>query len=216
LKILLIIISLLLVLNYSAKSQDTTHYVVGYCLLKNQQDTAPCPPGINFNYFNDTLEIFGTIQANCCGTHLAIIHYINTDTIIVHQVDTGYTCDCDCEFCFEIFLPVSQNDSFVVIKGHFYNIQDIIHGIRSDQYISSSIQIFPTPADNLINIRLISELDHIENIVVSDFVGKAISKINCFNKNEIVVDLANLKGGIYLMSFTTTEGKIFTRKFVIK
>ena len=83
----------LLLYSVNVDGQDTISYKYRGCTddgFKAASDNS-CPPGVFFEYKNDSLTISGTLGTNCCGTHLAIVNHY-PDTIYISSVDTGMLC----------------------------------------------------------------------------------------------------------------------------
>jgi hypothetical protein len=104
---------------FSAFSQDTisTHITSG-CLINLRFDG---PPEYHFSRTADSITIYGTMEANCGSSHIAIIRR-TSDTIIVTTKDTGQMADCYCDFNFKISFKATSKDSLVIFKDSLYNL----------------------------------------------------------------------------------------------
>ena len=197
---------------WNVNAQDTISHIIGGCVyngLKTSYDEAPCPLGVFFYYSNDTLIINGTIGANCCGTHFALIQTLN-DTIFISTVDIGDLCLCTCGFCFEIRIPASITDTIVELNGTFYNTKSGLYSI--DNVYDKTIEIIPNPFDNQLIIRTDLEIFH--TIWICDVSGRVIRNIDYSNSKEIIIDTKSMHSGIYLIKFETTNKKTITKKII--
>jgi hypothetical protein len=71
-----------------------------------------------------------------------------------------------------------------------------------------NIQIYPVPATSELNIR---NLANIRSIEILDVTGKVISTINTSSDEMIRIPVNNLKRGMYIIRFNTTDGKVIKR-----
>jgi len=193
-------------------SQDTISHITSGCVYneKSTIEDAPCPPGVFFNYSNDTLNIYGTIGANCCGTHFAFVQILR-DTVFITTKDTGDLCNCVCGFCFELRIPATIMDTIVCMNGTIYNIK----GVLSSFYKNESDEVFkvlPNPFNH--ELRIMVDNEFIRNAFISDFSGKIIHTIDCTNQREIILDTSSWPTGLYLLNLKSSNNKIITSKII--
>ena len=70
------------------------------------------------------------------------------------------------------------------------------------------IKIYPVPATSELKVNNFRNLQTIE---VLDVTGRVIQSININNDQEIRIPLGNLRKGMYLLRFNTTNGKVIKR-----
>jgi hypothetical protein len=70
------------------------------------------------------------------------------------------------------------------------------------------ILIYPVPATSDLNIR---NLANIRSIEILDISGKVISTINTSSEEMIRIPVTNLKRGMYMLRFNTSEGRVIKR-----
>jgi hypothetical protein len=196
---------------FCAYSQDSVSYITSDCLgsTKSVADS-PCPDGINFNYQGDSLEIFGKVVTNCCGTHLMCISKI-TDTILITTIDTGQLCFCNCIFCFDIKIKVSVTDTIVSFNGLIYNTKssDIIDHKKLS---ANLIKVYPNPTDGNLSFEVVSGC-RINNIIVTNILGKEVVRVED-NTNEL--SLREMPAGIYFINFNINDNQTVIKKMIKK
>lgn len=86
----------------------------------------------------------------------------------------------------------------------------------------NSVNIFPIPAHDQINIEWNNAINHpteilIYNAVLSvyDIEGRLVSSINNITKNDIIINRGNLKNGLYFYKLTDNGNIIGNGKFII-
>jgi len=109
-----------LLVSYDAYSQDTiSGYIKSSCLKSFLPiDTLPDP---QFTRLGEMVSISGMIQANCTGTHLAIINR-SDDSIFVTSKDTGQLAKCLCYYTFELLVKAPSTTKILVFNNVVYNI----------------------------------------------------------------------------------------------
>ena len=209
-------ILLLLILSYSLSgyAQDTLSHIYGGCIYENRlTGEDACPEGIHFSYENDSLTIFGTIGANCCGTHLAIIENL-VDAVYISTIDTGTLCTCTCEYCFSIKVPVSTNDTMVNLNGSVYNISRVINSTRNP--IDYSVEIFPNPARSEITVRLLDHPDQYERVELIDAQGLVVKVKQICRESQICLNLSKIPKGTYFIRLMSNKAGSITKKVIIE
>jgi hypothetical protein len=211
-KRILLVTGFLILLIGTLYSQDTISHIISGCVYneKSTIDEAPCPPGVFFNYTNDTLYIHGTIGANCCGTHFAIVQILR-DTVFIATLDTGDLCTCVCGFCFELKVPATTVDTIVSMNGIIYNSKGILSS-KNNNNNDDLIKILPNPIDN--ELRIIFDHEYIKNAYINDLSGKTIHYIECSNQREIHIDTSTWPNGLYLINFKSSDNTLITRKII--
>lgn len=210
-KLLLIIVFLTLLIGITY-AQDTISHIISGCIYndKSTLDEEPCPLGVYFNYTSDTLYINGTIGANCCGTHFAVVQILR-DTVYIATQDTGELCTCVCGFCFELKLPAATTDTIVCMNGTIYNTKEVISSIANN-INDENIKVLPNPFAN--ELRIKSGQEFIQNILINDFAGRIIQNIDYSNQSEIVIDTRAMAPGLYLINLKTSNNKLITKKII--
>lgn len=116
------------------------------------------------------------------------------------------------------FEFISQNGNNVFLDN--INLTDAFSvSVNNIEAIQKSIQIFPNPANNIVNveIEMPSELSNFE-INLHDVSGRLIRNVYLgrasTGKRTIEMDVNNLPNGLYFLHFNTREGR-FAKKFVV-
>jgi len=212
-KIRLYIIIISVIIGISVYSQSTISYITGSCVAMGNGSNTNCPAGINFLYLGDTLKIYGTISASCCGTHLAVISS-RYDSIYIIQKDSGVTCECICNYCFEIKIPKSLNDSIVSINEKAYLIQSA-SAINSNN-ANTNFRIYPNPTTDLIFIDCGNNYNGYK-IRITNSLSQTIYK-TLITKQTTAVNLKTWTGrGMYFVALIDENNTIIeTQKIVLK
>jgi hypothetical protein len=78
----------------------------------------------------------------------------------------------------------------------------------------STIHLFPNPASNHLNIRILNSNSNVKEIQIYDLLGKAQTvKVQEANDNEIKLDISTLPSGTYFLQLTTSKGSVSTKRF---
>lgn len=89
-------------------------------------------------------------------------------------------------------------------------VEQTVH-VEPTSYRINSLGIYPNPANNFIYIKNNSDFQTIE---IFDLTGKSVMKMNEFNQS--MINISNLKSGLYLIKTNDDEGVIYTDKFLKK
>jgi hypothetical protein len=76
--------------------------------------------------------------------------------------------------------------------------------------------MYPNPADSNVHISLKDANDTIENLTITDILGKTIKSIQNINTTEINVDVSNLTTGVYFVEITSDNNQKLVKKLVIQ
>ena len=77
-----------------------------------------------------------------------------------------------------------------------------------------SISLFPNPVKNSLSVDLGTELDHLINVAVYDFIGQELIKLIVKpNTRSIKIDTSELETGVYFVKIQNGSQEL-TRKFV--
>lgn len=77
------------------------------------------------------------------------------------------------------------------------------------------ISLFPNPASNFVSIRIFTDFDENNKVVICDLSGKIISKFDVSSQEIYNLDISKLEKGLYLIrSISDITGKSFTSKFI--
>jgi len=190
--------------------QETISYIKGTCLGTAKSSKTPCLPGINTFIIGDTLNIYGTIEANCCGVHLAEISKRN-DSILILTKDTGALCKCLCNYCFEIKILLLTSDTIVMLNNKALKIKKSL-GI--DEIFNEQINIFPNPTTGDIKI-IVSNMEI--NGLICEVYSPNGKKIISQNIASSVVDLniSSLLSGNYIIGIRK-DFKYLYKQTIIK
>lgn len=81
--------------------------------------------------------------------------------------------------------------------------------LSNDEFtLNSKIKIYPNPANNILNIESIQDID---NVQIFDVLGK---KVLTSNKQQL--NITNLRSGIYMIKISDINNQVETKKFIKK
>ena len=79
--------------------------------------------------------------------------------------------------------------------------------------LDDEVLIYPNPTTTQLNIRLKNENNAIENIQVTDVLGRVVYTENDLNTNVAIINTQGLSSGMYHVFIKTKDG-IYTGKVV--
>lgn len=147
----LLLLLFILSQSFVAFSQDT---IGGFIKSRCLQFVMPLDkmPDPTLMLYADKLIIAGQIEANCAGTHLAIVNR-TVDTLFVTTKDTGHLANCVCVYQFKLSINVTPKTKKLVFNNVAYDLStitnithatDTLHSI----FTSKCLQMggpYPTP-----------------------------------------------------------------------
>jgi len=161
----------------------------------------------------------------------------NADIYLVETTDTGKTgtpCEREIDLKEIKHEPCITRSAQQVFVDDFRKIDpkairveykedkcgNVIGGFRTDEIKtldkSSGIELFPNPVNNLLTVRT-SGGAIVTNATVFDVRGNRIIKnVETGLTGEIVLSTENLSKGIYIVKFTTEDGKNHIMRFLKK
>ncbi len=98
---------------------------------------------------------------------------------------------------------VTITDSSGCSYNHCDTVQTTV-GINDPQLLAS-INIYPNPTDNMINITW-AGLNASTNLTLSSIDGKIVYHRNNISDNKVTIDVSNYSKGIYFLHIETNEG----------
>ncbi len=96
----------------------------------------------------------------------------------------------------------------------YKNISTSSSGFENINPIKTKIgfSIIPNPSSNSIDISMNGA--NFNKVIIASIDGKIVDNINVENKDSLYIDISYLKSGIYLVSVTADDGKIYTEKLI--
>ncbi len=87
------------------------------------------------------------------------------------------------------------------------------NGIK-DNPLLSQINVFPNPADNIINVKIAEGIS--EDMIIDLFSssGKVLKPLTKTGNRQFSADISRLPSGVYFLRFKNSSGIIMTKKFV--
>jgi hypothetical protein len=81
-----------------------------------------------------------------------------------------------------------------------------------DSWLDGSVNLYPNPANEVINVECTINNVQVTNMEVYDVYGKLINTV-IVNENPTRINVSNLANGMYFVRVTTEEGMV-TKRFV--
>ena len=100
----------------------------------------------------------------------------------------------------------------------FATLPDDNDTVRVDEYLPSSIKLYPNPANKYVDIQCTMTNVQLESVEVIDVYGKVVHAIVGANNHlplRTRINVSGLAGGIYFVRLTTDKGMVI-KKFVKK
>jgi len=100
-------------------------------------------------------------------------------------------------------LSVSNLKSQFVIN---FDIPECPNSTKIFEINYNTLNIFPNPADDFIDLKFSNEIKNINNINILDVSGKIVDIIEldfCNNNNSLKKDISRLSEGIYYISINS-------------
>lgn len=106
-------------------------------------------------------------------------------------------------------------DSNPAIVTNTFNTQ-FVSALGNALFTESSINLYPNPANSLVQIALQNTTEIIDSIVIYDILGKKVSQISSVASNQSTIDVSNLSKGIYLVEISTENHLKQIKKLIIQ
>lgn len=150
----------------------------------------------------------GKIYVSRCATYVSVINNPNalgaSSNFVSNAISFGTTVA-------RVSFP-----SF--IQGYEYHNEVYNCEVTEINDMNSSLnyKLYPNPA----NQSLILEFDNAEqktySMTLYDFQGRIVREITKVNEDKLIIDIANLTGGLYFFQISTDFETFFTEKLIIK
>ncbi|MDD4848049.1 MAG: S8 family serine peptidase, partial [Bacteroidales bacterium] len=128
------------------------------------------------------------------------------DVVIVSNVMLSQYTDENLpigNYCYQVAANCNSGES---------DLSDIACGdIISIAEHDARFTIYPNPAD----LKLIIEGENIKTIAIVNVLGQTLENISCINKSKHEINTAAYKNGVYIVSITTTNGSVITKRFIV-
>jgi hypothetical protein len=113
-------------------------------------------------------------------------------------------------------FPINGFDSFTTCDSLFFDLATL--GIKENQETVTTINLYPNPASNAINLMI--DLKHAEKVTIKIYnvVGQELTSRDenlTAGTNTLTFNLSNYKPGLYYMK-STFKNKVVTRKLVVE
>jgi len=111
----------------------------------------------------------------------------------------------------EDWYTIDQNTMLLTFVETAYYFYSPTSGI-GDELSSGQMQIsvYPNPANDQISLRPLKASTTIEQVSISDYIGKMVVNTN---DNAATIDISALTSGLYFITVVTNENEILTGRF---
>lgn len=114
------------------------------------------------------------------------------------------------DFAFAKMSSASFNLAYHGSGNRGYQIDVPFSTLGVNDFERSKIVFYPNPVKDVFNIQSAGE---IKSVTIYDATGKKVAN---FNNQKEMLDISNLKSGIYFIEILNSENKILTEKIVKK
>jgi len=111
----------------------------------------------------------------------------------------------------------TYNNDFGCGFTQYFYIQTADNGIRNISSNGQSIEAYPNPAQNYVNVAIAGLLTVNGEIRIIDALGRTVSVTNCNTANQ-QIDVSKLATGLYTIVFVNTQSgnELETRLLITK
>ena len=117
-----------------------------------------------------------------------------------------------CEYCH--YIGIDSSGSIIRTNGFTLNVFNSPTGIPQNTLSAATISISPNPFTSATTITF-SEAQKNTTIKITDLLGKEIKTIN-FTGEQLTIEKAEMKAGIYFVQTTDEQKRIYNRKIIIQ
>jgi uncharacterized repeat protein (TIGR01451 family) len=105
-------------------------------------------------------------------------------------------------------------DSNPAIVTNTFNTK-FITVLGNDSNTIGDFIMYPNPTNNNVIISMQNLNETIQNVTITDILGKTVKNIKNITSSELNVDVSDVSTGIYLVEITTNNNQKITKKLVI-
>jgi len=186
-------------------------------------------PAINYGFSGERISpsyyaIFPTFVSELKSTNTDIsVEIENEDVLTFNKNNNTFTGKAEGEtFAIIKYFDTADTAQFIIYPSYEEeDSTDIIDSVISYETIEEKVfNVYPNPAENVLNIDYsLSETAEVEFQVV-DILGRNVLKFNSdyIQSNEIKteqISLTKVPTGIYIVYLTSNKGKISSRKIIV-
>lgn len=177
-------------------------------------EISPCGHDRQYEIIDDTLVISGYYYGNCGTQKTVTVNHV-ADTIVVKTWETGLQATCSCVYCIEIKIPDIFMDSVIVnFNGELK--MAVITGNREIDLGNNQIQVYPNPANDIINVSYSGLSNENLEYRIVDLRG-VVKQSGNFSKDENTIQLNRQKlgDGFYLLVIEKDSEQKYVGKLLI-
>ncbi|MFW5761112.1 MAG: T9SS type A sorting domain-containing protein [Cyclobacteriaceae bacterium] len=160
---------------------------------------------------NDSLFVSGIIKQNCCTKKTSTMDLAG-DTVKIKLWETGPLCTCWNYFYFEINIPQTEEEEIIFTLNE-YTVTSTITSNANEQFENNSLEIYPNPVKDVLNINLLKAFTEITRYKILDIQGRIIKQGLLSQKNSII--LQDLNPGVYLLQIKSNN-ESYSNRFIKK
>lgn len=92
---------------------------------------------------------------------------------------------------------------------------EFVQPLGTTSFVTTNVVVFPNPANESVQIQLQNTTETLDQIRVTDVLGKTISTIDTTaTANSVTIDVSNWSKGIYFVEIITQNGNKLTKKLI--
>jgi len=116
------------------------------------------------------------------------------------------------DYCINV-IGGDLHDGEDVVDSRSRNEGDIGAILLTQSLEDHIVEIYPTPADRLVNIKF-NNADNIQNAEIYSIEGKLVQKLN--PQTDVEINTSGFNDGMYMLRVQYSDGQIKTEKIVIQ
>lgn len=186
-------------------------------------DTNSVMPGNLVSQMDTCIAITGYISANVTDVYTDYLGNTYAEwTIVLANYETvvlnvQYLISTPGYYTFVLYLNCNGDKSTVMLQSS-YNVmgQDLITSVNDLSFINS-IQVYPNPINNILNISFNSKIKNNISVRVYDILGKSLFVTNEnieSGVNSMAIDFSTFDRGVYLIQIKDEKMNVFSLKVV--
>lgn len=109
----------------------------------DDSSSSPCSLDQYYEIIGDSIHIYGCYYGNCGTTKTATVRY-SADTAKIKIWETGPKLRCNCNFCFDIYVPYKNDPGIVLFNGERIYKSDNTYIINNTTTIATLLVDYAT------------------------------------------------------------------------
>ncbi|WP_284652570.1 T9SS type A sorting domain-containing protein [Flavobacterium terrisoli] len=153
-------------------------------------------------WFNNALTLTGATQAGADISVSGNVYVQQTRTFTAPTAGTYYV------------IMNNASPAVTTNTNMFLDTVAITSVLANDQFLASSFNVYPNPANNFVTISNTTDA-LVNGAEIVDMNGRVVKSQKVANVSETQINVSDLANGVYMMNISTDRGSL-TKKLVIE